>query len=109
LDLRQIEDDRGPGVTQGPMVVDNVEREVDDRGGKAGAVRLAHVAVVEVEAAGAEDPGGEFELPAPVGVDAPSEEILGLAGHLGGDIFGDAQEERVPGGREAEVALVVER
>ncbi len=44
------------------MVVDHVEHEVDDRGGEAGAVGRAHVAVVEVQAARAEDLGGEVEL-----------------------------------------------
>src|SRR5439155_27150256 len=109
LDLRQIEGDRGPGVTQGPVVVDGVEHEVDDRGGKAGAVRLAHVAVVEVEAAGAEDPGREVELAAPGGDEAPSEKTLGPAVHLRGDMLGDAEEDRVPGDREAEIPLVGER
>src|SRR6185503_19992710 len=98
-----------PGVAEPPMVVDDVEGEVDDRGGEAGPVRLAHVAVVEVEGAGAEDVRGDVELPAPVGDDGPPEEALGPPVHLAGDRLGDAEEERVAGDGELEVALVVER
>ena len=51
-----------PDVAQAPMVVDDVERRVDDRRGEAGAVGVAHVAVVEVQPARAEDLRREVEL-----------------------------------------------
>jgi hypothetical protein len=91
------------------VVVDHVECEVDDRSGEAAAVLLAHVAVIEMETARAEDRGGEVELPAPVGDDGVPERALRPLVHLGGDFSGDAQEEWVPGDRELEVALVIER
>ena len=79
------------------MVVDHVEREVDDRSGEAGAVLLAHVAVVEVQTARAEDLGREVELPPPVGDDGAPEKALRPLVHLAGDFFGDAQEDVGPG------------
>ena len=66
------------------MVVDHVEREIDDRSREAGAVLLAHVAVVEVQTARAEDLGGEVELLAPVGDDGSPEKALRPLVHLGG-------------------------
>ena len=91
------------------MVVDHVEREIDDRSREAGAVLLAHVAVVEVQTPRAEDLGGEVELLAPVGDDGSPEKALRPLVHLGADFFGDAQEAWVFGDRELEIALVVER
>src|SRR4029453_750002 len=85
------------------------ERNIDDRSREAAALPLAHVAVVEVQTARAEDLGGEVELLAPVGDDGSPEKALRPLVHLGADFFGDAQEAWVFGDRELEVALVVER
>jgi hypothetical protein len=46
LDLGQVEDDRAALAAQRLVVVDHVKHGVDDRGGEAGAVAVAHVAVV---------------------------------------------------------------
>ena len=73
------------------------------------AVGGADVAVVEVQAAGAEDLGGEAELPPPVVDDGPPEEAAPPVVHLGGHLLGHGEEARVPGDGEPEVALVVER
>ena len=70
---------------------------------------MAHVAVVEVQAAGTEDPRGEVQLPLPVLDDRPAEELPRPGVHLAGDLFGDLQEERGAGDRELQVPLVVER
>src|SRR6476620_3120689 len=91
------------------MVVDHVEREVDDRSREAGTDPLAHVPVIEVQYARAEDLSGEVELSAPVGDDGSPEKPLRPLVHFGCDFFGDAQEAWVAGDRESEVALVVER
>ena len=109
LDLGQVENDRGSRAGQRPVIVGHVEDEVDDRRGKAGAVPLSHVAVVEVQAAGAKHLRREVELPAPVGDDGPPEEALRPLVHFLRDAFGDAQEKRVLLDRQPEVALVVER
>src|SRR4029453_4122159 len=82
---------------------------MDDRSREAGAVLLAHVAVVEVQTARAEDLGGEVELLAPVDDDGSPEKALRPLVHLGGDFFGDAEEAWVFGNGELEIALVVER
>ena len=98
-----------PESAQPLVVVDHVEREVDDGGGEAVAVLLAHVAVVQMQTARAEDLGGEVELPPPVVDEGVAEEALRPLVHLGGDTFGDAQEDRVTGDRKLEIALVIER
>jgi hypothetical protein len=109
LDLRQVEHHRRPGRAQALVVVHHVEREVDDRSREAGAVRLAHVAVVEVQAAGAEDLRREGELGAPVGDDLAAEEAARPGVHLAGDLLGDLEKARILRDRQHQVALVVER
>ena len=64
----------GPRARSARVVVDHVQHEVDDRGREARAVGRADVAVVEVQAAGAEDARREVELPSPVGDDRAAEE-----------------------------------
>src|SRR5262249_50800711 len=66
LDLRQVQHHRRSVASQLQVVVHDVEDRVDDGGGEPGAVLVADVAVVEVQAAGAEDLSGERELPPPV-------------------------------------------
>ena len=109
LDLGQVEDDRAALAAQRLVVVDHVERGIDDRGGEAGAVAVAHVAVVQVQAAGAEDAGGEVELLFPIRDGLPAEEALGPGVHLGRDVLGDAQERLLAAEGDREVALIVER
>ena len=67
------------------------------------------MAIVEVQTARAEDLGGEVELLAPIGDDGSPEKALRPLVHLSGDFFCYAQEAWVPGDREPEVALVIER
>ena len=55
-----------PGLAQRSMVVHDVERQVDDRRGEAGAVGAPDVPIVEVQAARAEDLRREIELRSPV-------------------------------------------
>ncbi len=108
LDLRQVEDDAGPGPLQVLVVVDDVEHGIDDRRPEPRPVRQADVPVVEVQPAGAEDPGREVELPPPVVDDRAPEEAPCPRVHLARHLLGHPQEERVPGDGELEVALVVE-
>ena len=70
---------------------------------------MAEMAIVEVQAAGAEDSGGEVELLPPVGNDPAAEKAFRPGVHLGGDGFGGGQEPRVTMDGELEVALIVER
>src|SRR4029434_4511687 len=109
LDLRQVEYDGCARVAQAPVIVDHIEREIDDRSGEAGAVLLAHVAIIEVQTAHAEDLGSEIELLAPVGDYRSPEKALRPLVHPGVDFFGDAQATWVFSDRELEVAPVVER
>ena len=109
LDLRKVEDDRGAARAQRRVVGGHVQRGVDDRGRQAGAVRHAHVAVVQVQAARPEDRGGEVELRAPVVDDRPLQEPLRPGVHLSRDPFGGGQELRRPRDAHAQVALVVQR
>src|SRR5580658_3530085 len=76
LNLRQVEDNRCSRGAQPLVVVDHVEREVDDRRREAAAVLLAYVAVVEVQTACSENRGGEVELSPPVGDDRAPEKAL---------------------------------
>ncbi len=69
----------------------------------------AHVPVVEVQSAGAEDRHGHVELRAPVGDDGTAEEALRPLVHLVGDAGGDLEEHGLARQRQAQVALVVER
>ena len=66
--------------------------------------------IIEVQPAGAEDPGGERELPPPVVDDRPAEEALRPAVHLAGNLLGDAAGTAASTGeRQPQVSLVVER
>ncbi len=69
----------------------------------------AHVAVVEVQAAGAEDRHREVELGAPVADDRPPEEALCPCVHLARHLSRDVEEHGLAREGEAEIALVVER
>jgi hypothetical protein len=64
-----VQDDRAPLIAQRLVVVDSVEDEVGDRRREPSAVLVLDVAIVEVQAAGTEDPGGEPDLLPPVGDD----------------------------------------
>ena len=66
LDLRQVQRQRRAGRPQLSMVVDDVERRVDDGGGEAGAVGMCDVAIVEVQPPRAKDLRREVELSRPV-------------------------------------------
>ena len=58
------------------------------------AVLVPDVAIVEVQAAGAEDARRELQLPAPVVDDAAAEEAVGPRVHLARHLLGDRQEHR---------------
>ena len=109
LDLGQVEDDGAALGAQRPVGVDHVERGVDDRGRKAGAVAVAHVPVVQMQTAGAENAGGEIELLLPVRDDLPAEEALAPGVHLRSHGLGDTQERLLAPKGNLEVAQVVER
>ena len=109
LDLRQVEDHGAAFAPQRPVVVDHVESGIDDRCGETGAVAVAHVPIVQMQAAGAEDAGGEVELLFPVRNGCAAEEALGPSIDFGGDRFGNAQEGLLAPEGDLEVALVVER
>jgi hypothetical protein len=108
LDLRQVGDDRRAGVAQALVVVRDEDAEVDDGGREAATVVEPDVAVVEVQAARAEDLGREVELLRPVRDDRPAEEVLRPVVHLAGDFLGDGHEDRRAIDRELQVPLVVE-
>src|SRR5262249_19738234 len=108
LDLREVERDRGSCLPQHARVVHDVERDVDDGGGEAGAVGAADVPVVEVQPARTEDLRREVELRAPVGDGGPTEEALRPRVHLARDVFGDLHEQRTAADRQLQVPLVVE-
>ncbi len=109
LDLGQVEHDGPSFRAEDGLVAHHVQHEVDDRRREPGAVDPADVTIIEVQPAGAEDPGGERELLAPVADDRPAEEALRPAVHLAGNLLGDAQERGITGERQPEVSLVVER
>ena len=109
LDLGHVEDQRASLGPQHLVVVHDVERCVHDRSREVLAVAVAHMPVDQVQAAGAEDPRGEGELSAPIGDSLAAERLAGPGVHLGRDLFGDAEEPRVGGERELEVAVIVER
>ena len=67
------------------------------------------MAVVQVQAARAEDPGGEVQLTAPVGDDLAAEEALRPSVHLPGHLLRRLQEHFIAGERQLQVPLVVER
>ena len=99
-----------PSCAQLRVVVDDVEHQVDDRRREAGAVGAADVAVVEMQAARAEDLGREVELLLPVA------ESIGRPKNRCAHWFispatslGDVQEQRIAMDRQLQVALVVER
>ena len=91
------------------MVVDDVERGVDDRCGEARAVGVADVAIVEMQSARAKDLGREIELLPPVGDDRLAEEARRPLVHLRRDLLGHRHEPRIAMDRQLQVALVVER
>ena len=109
LNLRQVEHDRRSLLLQAAVVAGDVEHRIDDGGRKPGAAGLAHVAVVEVQPAGAEDLGGEPQLRRPVVDDGAPEKALPPGVHAGGHLLGGGQEHVVAGDRQPQVALVVER
>ena len=109
LDLRQVEHEAPPFAPKDLVIVDDVQGHIDDGRGQRVAVGPAHVAIVEVESARAEDPRREIELGPPV-LDGPAaEEPLRPGVHLARDLLGDGHERRVARERQPEVALVVER
>src|SRR5262245_5597666 len=65
LDFRQIQHQRRSHFAKRPMVVDDEQGGVDDRGREADAGK-PYVAIVEVQAARAEDRRGEPQLLLPV-------------------------------------------
>ncbi len=109
LDLGQVQDD-GPALGPQRRVVEHhVRDEVRDRGGEPGPVRPTHMAVVEVQAADAEQAGGEVELATPVVDDLAAQEVARPGVHLARDALGDPQEARVHRQGQPQVALAVER
>jgi len=109
LDLWQIKHHGAPLGAQRGLVVHHVKHHVDDRGGEASVIGPSQVAVVEVQPPGPEDSRGEFELLPPIGDDRTAKKPLCPAVHLGGDRFGNRQEEGIPGDCELQVALIVKR
>ena len=91
------------------MVVDDVERRIDDGRGKAGAAGVPHVAVVQMQPARAKDLGREVELLFPVVDDRASEETLRPLVHLARHLFGNLHEHGIAMDGQLEVALVVQR
>ena len=109
LNLRQIEHERRSRRQQGAMVVDDVERGVDDGGRESGAISVADVPVVEMKAARAEYLRGEVELRPPIANDRPLQHLARPLIHLGGNLLGHLQENLIPLNGQAEVSLVVQR
>ena len=91
------------------MVVDDVERGVDDGRRESGAIGVADVPVVEMEAAGAEDLRREVELRPPIADDRPLQRLARPLIHLGGNLLGDFQEHLIAVDGQAEISLVVQR
>src|SRR6185295_12682505 len=102
-------DERRPRVAQLKVIAYNVESKVDDRGGKAGSVSLAHVAVVEVQTARAKDRSGKVELFPPIVDDRAPKKARRPPVHLDGNLFGDEQKPHVTDDSQPQVSLVVER
>ena len=80
------------------MVVDDVERRIDDGRGKAAAAGVPHVPVVQVQPARPEDLRREVELLLPVVDDRAAEKALRPLVHLARHLFGDLHEHRDRGG-----------
>ena len=96
LDLRQVEHDRCARPRAAPAwLLHHVQRGVDDRRREAAAVGVAHVAVVEVQPARAEDLGREVELRPPVVDDRPAEETARPARSSRRPRLGDVEEDAV--------------
>src|SRR5262245_40256691 len=100
------------------MIVGDVEDSIDDGGGEAGGAVTpvayapgspAHVPVIQMQAAGAKDLGGEIELLLPVVDDRSAEKALRPLVHLAGYLLGDLQERGIAMDGQLEVALVVQR
>ena len=109
LNLGQVENDRRSRAAHPLVIVDDVEDDVGDRCGEARPVVMAQMPIVEVQAAGTEDPGREVELLPPVDDDPAAEESFRPGVHLGGDGLGSGQEPFVAMDGELEIALIVER
>src|SRR5262249_9576334 len=110
LDLGQVQHQRGAGLAQTPMVIDDVEHRIDDGRGKAGASQTpvahapgsppvahapgspAHVAVVQMQATRAKELCREIELLFPVVDDGASEKSLRPLVHLARHLLGNLQE-----------------
>ncbi len=101
LNLRQIERQRRVRPGKLLVVVDDVERGVDDGRREAGTGGVTDVAVVEVQAAGPEQLGREVELRAPVLNGVAAEELARPAVHLAGHLLGGATGTRGRGGSRA--------
>jgi len=108
LDLGQVVHQAAARGAQGRRIVHREGGQVGDGGGEGGAAGLADVAVVQVQAPGAVEHGGEVQLLSPVLDDRVAEEALGPAVHLVRDPFGHVQEEGVPRQGQLEVAVVVQ-
>ena len=109
LNFRQVQHQRRARLDQAFVVVDHVERGVDDGGGEPGAAGVADVPIVEVKAAGAENLCGERQLLAPVGNDRLAEKRLCPHVHLARHLLGHLHEHRVAMDRQFQVSLVIQR
>ena len=88
------------------MIIDDIESHVDNRSRERFAVD-PNVAIIKVQAAGAENLGSEVKLGMPVADNVAAEEVLCPGIHLLGDLLGNFKKERVTGNGELEADLVV--
>ena len=109
LDLRQVEDQAGTLIRKGLVVARDVERGVNDRGGKTATVGVTDVAVIQVQPARPEDLRCEVELLPPSRNSLPSKEALGPCVHLCRDALGRLQEDWVLRKRQPKISLIVQR